>query len=148
VVSGLLLPVLVLPSWPTLRTLDWIAVPTERIDLLRANPIFRPLPEATIESLARALGEVTAGPGDVVIRQGDPGDRFYLIESGAVEVLVDGEFVGELGAGESFGEIALLRDVPRTATVQAKEDLRLLALERDDFVPAVAGYAPTAVLSR
>ena len=75
--------------------------------------------------------------------QGEPGDRFYAIAGGALDVIVDGRVVSRLGAGDSFGEIALLRQVPRTATVRALGHAELLALDSDDFIPAmtqVAGY--------
>ena len=78
--------------------------------------------------------------GEEVITQGDPGDRFYLIEAGQVEVLEDGVFRRNEGPGESFGEIALLRDVPRTATVRTTRATTLLALERDQFISAVTGH--------
>ena len=79
-------------------------------------------------------------PGDVVIREGDPGDRFYVIEAGRVEVTSGGALVGHRGPGEYVGEIALLRDVPRTATVTALTELTLYALERDVFLGAVTGH--------
>ena len=78
---------------------------------------------------------MTARAGDVVIREGEPGDLFYVIESGEVEILGT-----TFGPGESFGEIALLRDVPRTATVTALTDVELITLTRDNFVPAVTGH--------
>jgi CRP-like cAMP-binding protein len=81
--------------------------------------------------------------GEEVVRLGEPGDRFYVIDSGSVDVYVDGRVTTRLGPGEYFGEIALLRDTPRTATVHAREDGVLLTLSRDSFVPAVAGYAPS-----
>jgi MFS family permease len=144
VVAGLLLPVLVLPVWPTLRAIDRAApVPVERLERLRAIPIFTPLPEATLEQLARALLQVSVQPQKEVVRQGESGDRFYVVASGSLDVLVDDDVVAQLSAGDHFGEIALLRDVPRTATVRAREPTTLFALERDEFVPAVAGYAPS-----
>jgi MFS family permease len=144
VVAGLLLPALVLPAWPVLRAIDVDApVPVHRLERLRAIPIFTPLPEATLEQLARALVQVPIARDEEVVRQGGGGDRFYLIDSGTFDVVVDGASVANLETGDYFGEIALLRDVPRTATVRAREDAMLLALDRRDFIPAVAGYAPS-----
>jgi CRP-like cAMP-binding protein len=79
-----------------------------------------------------------------VFEQGDPGDRFYAIAEGTASVEADGRHIADLAPGEAFGEIALLRDVPRTASVTARTDLALLALERDDFLAAVTGHAGTA----
>jgi CRP-like cAMP-binding protein len=79
-----------------------------------------------------------------VIRQDDPGDHFYVIESGGFAVTVDGEPSGELGPGDFFGEIALLRDVPRTASVTAVTDGKLQALGRHEFLDAVTGHPPSA----
>jgi MFS family permease len=97
-----------------------------------------------LEELASRLVPVAVTAGSHIIRQGDPGDRFYVIEEGKADVLIDGRFVRTLVPGEYFGEIALLRDVPRTATVTASTDLALRALERDDFIAAVTGHAPSA----
>jgi MFS family permease len=144
IVAGVLLPALVLPAWPVLRAIDRAApVPVARLERLRAIPIFTPLPEATLEQLARALVPVTVAANAEVVRQGERGDRFYVVDSGTFDVLVDGASVATLETGDHFGEIALLREVPRTATVRARVDAVLLALERHDFIPAVAGYAPS-----
>ena len=135
---------LVIPAWPVLRRLDRGSdVPVRRLERLRAIPFLAPLPEATLEQLARAVSEEQMKAGDEIVRQGEPGDRFYVIDSGSVEVLVDGQPTASLGAGDYFGEIALLRDVPRTATVRAREDGLLLTLTHDAFVPAVSGYSPS-----
>jgi CRP-like cAMP-binding protein len=112
-----------------------------RLEQLRAIPFLALLPEATLEQLARALAEETMKAGQELVRQGDPGDRFYIVDSGSVEVVVDGLPTAMLGPGDYFGEIALLRDVPRTATVRAREDGLLLTLTHDAFVPAVSGYS-------
>jgi MFS family permease len=144
IVAGALLPVVVIPAWPMLNAIDRAAeVPAERLDVLRANPIFGPLPESTLEQLAQALDEVLVQSGEEVVRQGEPGDRFYLVKDGALEVRVDGALVQSLGPGGSFGEIALLRDVPRTATVRARTAAVLYALERRDFLAAVTGFGPS-----
>jgi MFS family permease len=142
IVTGLLLPVLTAVLFHRLATLDRGAVvAADKIDLLRANPIFAPLPEPTVELLGSKLVPVHCSAGEVVFRQGDHGDRYYLVKSGTVEVEIDGEQSRTLEAGEGFGEIALLRDVPRTATVAAATDVDLFALERDDFLTAVTGHA-------
>ena len=104
--------------------------------------IFEPLPRQKTEFLARRLVPVHVAAGDEVFREGDHGDRFYVVAEGTVEVFVDGQAKLE-GPGGWFGEIALVRDVPRTATVRARTDAELLALERDDFLAAVTGYDPS-----
>lgn len=144
VVAGALLPVLVVPAWPRLTAIDRAArVPEEQLELLRANAIFAPLPASTLEQLADRMTEVRAQAGEQIVRQGEPGDLFYVIEEGTVEVAVDGQPAHELGRGESFGEIALLRNVPRTATVTARTDVLLYALDRSTFIPAVTGSGPS-----
>ena len=95
---------------------------------------------ATVERLTHALVTLRAGRGEKVITEGDHGDHFYLIESGEVEVTAGGEFRCHQGPGESFGEIALLRDVPRTATVRVGPKTVLMALEREKFIAAVTGH--------
>jgi CRP-like cAMP-binding protein len=82
--------------------------------------------------------------GQAVFRQGDPADRFYVIELGAADVVGDGRLVTTLGPEDGFGEIALLRSVPRTATVRAATDLELQALRCDRFLPVVTGYPPSS----
>jgi CRP-like cAMP-binding protein len=121
-----------------------LPVPESELALLRGIAIFAPLPPVTLEQLASHLARLRVSPGDVVFRQGDPGDRFYVVAAGEVTVEPAGRPPVTLGAGGSFGEIALLRDVPRTATVTARTDGELLALARDVFIAAVTGYAPSA----
>ena len=101
--------------------------------------MFAPLTPAVVESLARSLVRVPVQAGEVVLREGEASDRFYVIESGLVEVTQNGAVLRREGAGDFFGEIGLLRDVPRTATITAIEDTELVALERDDFLSAVTG---------
>jgi MFS family permease len=141
VVMGVLTPAFVFLCWARLRAYEVGApVAAEPYRLLRHNSIFEPLPMATVERLSHDLAPVDFGSGADVIVQGEVGDRFYLIEKGKVEVLEHGEFRRNEGPGESFGEIALLHDVPRTATVRTTEPTRLLALERDQFLVAVTGH--------
>jgi CRP-like cAMP-binding protein len=138
------LPLLVVPAWPVLRRIDRESViSVERLQRLGQVPFLSLLPESTLEQLAQAVVEEPMRAGEEVVRQGEPGDRFYVIDSGSVDVYVDGQPTTRLDPGEYFGEIALLRDTPRTATVSAREDGLLLTLSRDSFVPAVAGYAPS-----
>lgn len=138
---GAVLPLFVLASWARLRAHE-IGAPVEEdhYRLLRGNSIFAPLPLATLERLSHDLQPVEFPAGKDVIVQGEVGDRFYLIDAGQVEVFEDGVFRRNEGPGECFGEIALLHDVPRTATVRTTEDTRLLALDRDRFLLAVTGH--------
>ena len=118
VVVGAFLPVLAVLTWTRLVAIDAAAVVPERaLALLSRSPIFAPLPPPALEALAVRLEPRLLAAGETVFAQGDPGDDYYLIEAGRVRVEVDGEPVAELGPGEGFGEIALLRPVPRTATV-------------------------------
>src|SRR5262245_40390944 len=142
IIVGLLLPFVVLVSWRSLRLADAAAVVHVReLELLRADPLFEPLAPPTIERLSANLVPLEAAAGAWIIREGEIGDRFYVVDDGEVEVSVDGAIVRRQGPGSSFGEIALLRDVPRTASVRAATDVRLLALERDVFLAAVTGHA-------
>jgi hypothetical protein len=144
IIAGLLLPAVTAASWRGLRRIDAGVPVADEVALLRGVPLFAPLGAFALERLARALERVSAGPGDAVIRQGEEGDRFYVVESGRLEVLVDDRRVREHGPGDGFGEIALLRDVTRTATVRALEPTRLLALPRDAFLAAVSRSARSA----
>jgi MFS family permease len=144
IVAGALLPILVVPAWPRLTAIDSAArVPEEQLELLRGNAIFAPLPALTLEQLADRMTQVRAPAGKEIVRQGEPGELFYVIDAGTVEVVVDGQPGRELGRGDSFGEIALLRDVPRTATVTARTDVVLYTLDRNAFIPAVTGSGPS-----
>jgi hypothetical protein len=142
--TGALLPLLAGVTWPMLARFDQAAPEPARLALLRAVPFLSPLPEATLERINRRLERVPAAAGEQVFAQGDAGDRFYLIESGEVAVLLDGAEMARLGSGDYFGEIALVRDVPRTAGIRVVADAELLALDRDEFIAAVTGHAPSA----
>ncbi len=144
IAAGLLLPLLVIPASRILRRIDLEAdVPIGELERLRGVPFLSSLPEATIERLARHALRESAAAGEQIVEQGTPGERFYVVDAGAVDVFVDGSHVSTLRAGDYFGEIALLRDVPRTASVRAREHAVLLVLARNDFLAAVAGYAPS-----
>jgi cyclic nucleotide-binding protein len=114
-------------------------VPGPEIALLRGLPTFAPLPVATVDQLATVLEHHEYRPGEAVMREGDHGDRFHVIVDGRAHVTVRGRSVRYLQRGDCFGEIALLRDVPRTATVTATETLHTVALARADYLAAVTG---------
>jgi MFS family permease len=141
-VFAALLPLILLLTWPGLRAIDQRArVPVRELTLIRRTSLLRAMPIPSVEGLARAAAWVTAPAGTVIIREGDPGETFYIMESGAVEVTRGGQPIRTLDAtGDAFGEIALLRDIPRTATVTAVTDTVLLALGRHEFLAAVTGH--------
>jgi MFS family permease len=142
---GSLCPFLVVATWRRLKHPDrYVVELDDEIGLLRGVPMLQPLPLPAIEQLARGLDPVHVSARQAVIRQGEPGDRFYVIEKGRADVIGGDRLVTTLGPGEGFGEIALLRRVPRTATVRAATDLDLYALRCDRFLPVVTGYPPSA----
>jgi CRP-like cAMP-binding protein len=112
------------------------------LDLLRQNALFAPLPLTALDRLAESLVPMSFAPGDVVMRKGDPGDHYLLIAEGEVDVTDDGHSLGTCGPGDGVGEIALLRRVPRTATVSARTAVSGFAIDGTTFLAAVAG--PTA----
>jgi len=143
--TALLLLVIIAIVWRRLRTIDDTAdVPQVQIQLLRLNPIFSPLPAPELEGLARALVPVQVTAGTTVILEGDEGDRFYAIADGEMRVTTKGQEVATLRRGDGFGEIALIEDVPRTATVVAVTDAQLFSLEKEPFVLALTAHAPAA----
>ncbi|HEY8636532.1 MAG TPA: MFS transporter [Candidatus Limnocylindrales bacterium] len=143
VVAGFLLPLGIATSWLGLRAMDRHAlVPWRALDLLRAVEIFAPLPPPQLEWIARQARWITFEPGDVVITEGDAGDAYYVLETGALRVTQRGELLRVLSErGDGIGEIALLRDVPRTATVTSETVSVMLMVGRSPFLEAVTGHA-------
>jgi MFS family permease len=141
VVIGGILPVLSLLTYRRLVDIDrTIAGPTTEFELIDQVPIFAPLSLAAKERLAAQLRPVSVGAGELVMRAGDVGDRFYIVADGRLAIDADGVSATAC-EGDYLGEIALLRDLPRTATVEAAVDSQLYALERNDFLAAVTGHA-------
>ena len=118
-------------------------VPVVEIALLRSLPLFAELPGPAIEALAASLTPEELPASGVLIRQGDPGDAYYAIAAGELDVQQDGRFLRQCGRGEGIGEIALLHSIPRTATVIAHSAATVYQLNREPFLSAVLGHAPT-----
>jgi hypothetical protein len=144
ILTGLIVPMIVLLRLRPLLAVDAAAtVPTVSIALLRSLAIFRALPVPELEGLAQNATEVNALAGELIVSQGEAGDRYFAIADGTVEVLRGDVHQNTLGRGDGFGELALLDDVQRTATVRAVTDTMLIAIERVAFLVAVTGHAPT-----
>jgi MFS family permease len=140
-VVGSILPLLALATYRRLAQIDkGIAAATAELEFIDQVPMFAPLSVAAKERLAANLVPVSVSAGEVVIRAGDAGDRFYIVDKGELDIDAGGLHVIAQHA-DYFGEIALLRDVPRTATVTAAADSELYALERGDFLAAVTGHS-------
>jgi MFS family permease len=139
---GLLLPLGVGLSWLGLRTMDRTTlVPTRALELLRAVPLFEPLAPPQLECVVRQTRWLTLEPGEVLIREGDVGEGYYVLESGELSVTQGGRSLRTVAdRGVGVGEIALLQDVPRTASVTAVRPSVLLTLERADFLEAITGH--------
>ena len=142
-VLGSIVGVLSLVSITRLRTIDTVALAPEGLELIRHVPLFAPLPERSIERLARCSGVLEVPAGEMVFEKGDPGDLFYVIESGRAEIQIDVDLSTVEEPGGSFGEIALLRDVRRQASVVAVTDLVLRTIDRKVFLAVVTGHEET-----
>jgi MFS family permease len=144
-IAGAILPILAVATWPQVSRLDRRSVgPEQEAAVLRAIPLFSPLPITAIERLASAARPVRFEPGEVIMRQGEPGETYLAIASGTVAIEIDGRPVATCQAGEGIGEIALLRRVPRTATATATTAVTGYLLEGPDFLAAIAGPASAA----
>ncbi len=145
VATGVVAPVLVALAWPRLRRIDReVGSRDEEIDVLRQVGVLRPLPLPVIERLARRAQVEEVPAGATVFEQDDTGDAYYVIADGRVEVVQDGRLLRTLGAGDGFGEIALLRSCARTAGVRALEPTRVHRVLRADFLAAVTGHRQAA----
>jgi Cyclic nucleotide-binding domain len=138
-VVGAILPVVTILVWRKLAKLDHEVEAPPELGLVDGVPLFEPLSVVAKEHVASRLTRIDVAPGEVVVRAGEAGDRFYVVADGELEI-VNG--VHESAhKGDFFGEIALIRDVPRTATVRATAPSQLYALEREDFLAAVTGHS-------
>jgi MFS family permease len=137
-ISGGLVVLVGLTRLPAMRRLDRVLEAPDSLEPLRAVPIFADLSPAALEKLAHAAERIHVPQGSTILAEGDSSDRFYLIVSGGVEVVSGDRVLRKEGPGEFFGEIGLLRDVPRTATVSATQDSELLVVDRADFLGAVS----------
>ncbi len=134
-----------LASFAGLRRVDAAAVvPVRQLELLSGIPMFAPLPHLDLERIGRQLDLLAMPAGTEVIRQGDVGDRFYIVDAGTFEIVRDGVRIDTAEAGGYFGEIALLHDVPRTATVRAIADGGVWALDQEEFLATVTGLPQAA----
>jgi MFS family permease len=141
IAAGLLLLVAVVLLWHRILAVDRAAeVPDRELQLIHSLDLFASLSVPTLEDVASRFVPVSVRQGEVVIRKGDTGDRFYVIEDGEVSVSLNGKTVTNLGPGKYFGEIALLHHVPRQATVTAVTPTTLVALDRVEFLEAMTRH--------
>jgi MFS family permease len=140
VVVGMILPLLTIATYRRLVEIDRAVAPAAELELINRVPIFAPLSIAMKERVAANLVPLSVSAGELVIRAGDAGDRFYIVAGGELDIDAGGVHAAAR-EGDYFGEIALLRDVPRTANVKAVADSQLYALQRDDFLAAVTGHS-------
>jgi MFS family permease len=144
VVVGVVMAVVVAVAVPGLRALAHRTVPPpDVLALFEQVPVLAALPGICRERLAVVAGRREVPPGETVVTEGEPGDDFFVVEAGGLSVSVDGREVRRLEPGDSFGEVALLRRVPRTATVSATRTSVLLTLDHEAFVATVTGHTPT-----
>ncbi len=137
--------VLVVLLWRPLQRIDASAtVPQVEIQLLRSIPIFAALPAPSLEGMAKELAPMEVAAGVVVIREGDVGDSYFAVADGRLTVSRGGRHLQTISRGEGFGEIALIRQVPRQATVTAETNSLLYSLRKELFVETVTGHATAA----
>ncbi len=145
VATGAILPLAALVSAPAVRRADATAiVPRRELDLLGGDPLFAPLSLVVLEQLAQSMNVERAAAGTALVVQGEVGDAYRLLADGTANVVRDGRILRSLGPGDGFGEIALLEDRPRTASVVATTAVVLHRLPREAFLDAVAGTPASA----
>jgi MFS family permease len=146
-VLAVVVSAVVLPAFPRLRRIDGELREPEALPVLRTIPLFSPLGEPLLQTLAQRIARREVAPGETIIEEGQPGEEFFVIGSGRVAVTQAGRPLREEGPGEFFGEIALLREVPRTATVTPSEPTVLYVLGRADFLDALTGNLESAAMA-
>ena len=139
VAVGFVLPLLSLTAYRRLVAIDHTVAPAPELELIEHVPMFAPLSVAAKERVAANLVPLSVDAGEHVIVAGEIGDRFYIVSDGELDVSAAGTHK-TIHQADYFGEIALLRDVPRTASVKALADTKLYALQREDFLAAVTGH--------
>lgn len=145
-VTGSILPIAALVIYGFIGREDKVSVVDEDlVKLVRSVDVFSALPLTAVERLAAGMTPLVAAPGEVLMREGEPGETFVILAAGEVEVSVRGESIQQLGPGSGFGEIALLRRSPRTATVAALTEVTGYEIDAATFSCAVSGPASTAV---
>lgn len=145
-ITGSILPILAMLVYARIGREDRVSVvDEEQVRLVRRTAVFAQLPLTAIERLAAGMTPLKADAGEVLMREGEPGDTFVIVASGEVEVSVAGAPMQRLGAGSGFGEIALLRRSPRTATVTALSDIAGYQIDAATFGCAVSGPASAAI---
>jgi MFS family permease len=145
-IAGAILPVLALVIYARIGREDRVSVVDEElVRLIRRVEVFAELPMTAVERLAAGMVPLVATAGQTLMREGETGDTFVIVGAGEVEVSVAGRPMQRLGPGSGFGEIALLRRSPRTATVTALTDLRGYTVDSDTFSCAVSGPASAAI---
>jgi MFS family permease len=146
--TGVVFILIMAVTWRGLRSVDSAAdVPHVEIRLLQSIPLFSRLPAPKLEGLARALRPTGYSAGQTVMCEGEPGEFYCAVARGEVEVAHAGQVVAHLTRGEGFGEIALLEDVPRTATVTATEQTEVYCLEKEPFILALTGHAAARTMA-
>lgn len=148
-IAGAILPIVAVATWGRIHRVDEEAVvPTEQLAILRGAPLFERLPMTALERLAESMRSVAFEPDSDIVREGEKGDAYLIVGAGRVEVSVAGHPIAKLGPGQAFGEIALLRGVPRTATVRAIVPTTIYTIACSDFQEAISGPTSAAIANR